>query len=196
MLEMTFAIKAERGYNIDDSDAMYTATRIDFFRDDRVRLAIYKELYPEGKPMLDYPGQTLLTDALSVVPINYVVSAVGHESYSYQTYLTCALENYNRKEKIDVSQHGYMTICFLAELISNLNIIGILLIPFVCLWFCKKIDQFPYPYNALIICAFTLINLFDFTYVVYYLELLFIICYLYKRKPLRIYENIANRSTT
>lgn len=182
MLNMTYQVKSERGYNVNDDSAMYTSTRIDFFRDDRVRLAIYKKLYPDETPMLDYPGQTILTDMLSFVPLNYVTSAVGAERYNYQTYLTCALENHKRGNKINVSQYGYMTVCFIAELISNFGILAIFIIPYVCLWFCKKIDQYPYPYNALITCAFVLLNLFDFTYIVYYLELLFVLCCLYKFK--------------
>lgn len=199
MVFMTVTVKMERGYDVNDTSKMYTTTRIDFLRDDRLRLAIYSDINRDEVKLLDYPLQTFFHDVFAFIPLNYIPPLLDLKTYSYQTYFTYALEHKERKtEKLNVQEHSYMTVTCFAEIISNLGFfIGFLLLPFFCLWFSRKIDKYPYPYNAFIICSFILLHLFDFFYVAVYLELTFILCWIYKKtskKRFYQYENSVNRT--
>lgn len=183
MVFMTVTVKMDRGYNVDDTSVMYTTTRIDFLRDDRVRLAIYSELHKDEVEILDYPLQTYAGDIFGFIPLNYIPSLVGMKIYSYQTYFTYAVIHKKRSGNLDVANNSFMTVSCFAELISNLGLLlGMALMPFICLWFARRIDKYPYPFNAFIICSFILLHLFDVMYIAIYLELTFFLCLIYKNK--------------
>ena len=189
MLASTYFVKLGRGYSTDLADMMYVSTRIDFLRDDRVRMAIYSEQNPDKMKILAYPCQTLFTDVLTIVPIDYIAHFLtGFENkYSYQQYFTHAMEKNEYSDNFDSKSYSYETVTVFAELISNLGIIlGTSLMILLCLWVVKESDRYPYPYNILILSSFFLANLYHFGYIVYYVEATFILCLLYKRKHIKI----------
>lgn len=180
MINMTIAVKLERGYDPNNTSAMYTTSRIDFFRDDRVRLSIYSCMNEEEVEILQYPAQTFVSDLFAFIPINYIASMADIHHYSYQTYFTHALERKKTDSFIDVQNRSYMTVCFISEMISNIGfLLTLLLLPKFCLWISKKADDHPYPLNALILCVFASLNMFDFTYMAYYIEAVLILCWFY-----------------
>lgn len=182
MVNMTMAVKLDRGYDPNNTSAMYTTTRIDFLRDDRVRLSIYSSIHPDVVEVLHYPAQSYLTDVFSFIPLNYLASMFGIHLYSYQTYFTHALERKKSDMSVDVANRSYMTVCFVSELISNVGLIfAIFILPYLCLWFAKLADKYPYPLNALILCIFASLNMFDFTYMAYYIEAVIVLCWLFRR---------------
>ncbi len=198
MVSITSAVKTERTNGLIDDATMYTTTRIDFFRDDRVRMAIYYSIRPNELSICDFPCQTFIRDFMSFIPLNYVQDKLDWNSASYQTRFTHALCHVDPGVKIDVKEYSFMTVTFFAEMISNLGfLIGIILLPLFCLWFVKMIDKYPYPYNAFIICCFILMNLFDFTYISVVVEFTFILCWLYRKKNKLVLshnEGINNRA--
>lgn len=166
----------------DDTSAMVTTQRIDFFRDDRVRMAIYSELYPEKLRILEYPGQTIIPDIFAIVPLNYLRDRIGVGRKVYQTYFTCALSRTNIDDPRVLADSNWMTVTYIAEIISNIGIIlAFVLIPYLCLRFSSFVDKLKYPFNLFSIFAFTLLNLFDTTYVVFYIELVVIFAYISKK---------------
>ena len=195
MLYLTSLVKSERTGGLIDDNTMYTAMRIDFLRDDRVRTAIYYSVYPDEISVVDFPGQTFIRDFMSFIPLNYIQDKIGWNKETYQTRFTHALMHKDPKLGMDVEE-SWMTVTFFAELISNLGVfIGFILIATGCLWFITKIDMYPYPYNAFIICCFVLMNLFDFSYIAVFVEYTLIICWLYKKKNNKwINESFSNRA--
>lgn len=185
MLASTYFVKIGRGYSTDLADIMYVSTRVDFLRDDRVRMAIYSEENPEKMQILAYPCQTLLTDILTIVPIDYIAHYLtGFENkYSYQQFFTHAMEGNNYSHSFNSKEYSYETVTIFAELISNLGIfLGTFLMVVLCFWVYRLSDSYPYPYNILILCSFFLLNLYHIGYIIYYLEATFILCYLFNRK--------------
>lgn len=197
MISFTSTVKSERGYEA-GSSVMYTTTRIDFLRDDRVRMAIYHSIYPNTINIVDYPCQTILGDVWSFIPLNYIAAKAGFNIISYQTRFTHALLKIDAKGKYDVEDASFMTVTFFAELISNLGVLfGFVFISLFCLWMIRMIDRHPYPYNAFIICCFILLNLFDFSYISVTIEFTIIICWLFWAKnKKRVNESINCRTTT
>lgn len=178
MFVLNLTVKIGRGYNESDAESIISSTRVDFLRDDRVKLALFSETHSDNWPMLDYPCQTILYDVMSIFPTNLIFIKLGIPYYTYQHYLTKCLDH----TKFDKDNH-YMTPCVFAELVSNFGIIiGILLMPLLCVWFAKKADKYSYPVNITVICSFVLINMFSIEYVMFYLEFATILCLVTNRK--------------
>ncbi len=189
MVSFTSFVKAGRGYE-EGTAKMYTITRIDMFRDDRVRMAIYYSIYSkfDGNvpSILSYPGQSFISDFMSFIPLNYIAESMGIRDVKYQTRFTHALIGKDPNKKLDKDE-SWMTVTAFAEIISNVEVLlAFLLIPFLCLWTSKMIDKYVYPNNALILSSFVLLQLFDFTYVSVFIEFTIILCYLASRKKMSV----------
>lgn len=183
MISMTLETHATRG----DSDNQLTTARIDFLRDDRVRMAIYAEIYPDQMQITEHLLQSVPDDLLSCFPLNFLASRIHHDVVMYQTRFTCAMsrESVNNITQDQKESYSFMTVSLLSEIISNLGLIlGLICIPFVLLWFVKMINQYPSPINMMVFNSFFLLNLFDFSYVSYYIELTLLLIYLYHKKVL------------
>ena len=169
MVISTFTIKAERGFDETNSSAMITTTRIDFFRDDRVRLAIYSNLHPEHVKIVDYPGQTFFAEALTVIPLNYYTErnvALYHHGYQSHLSAACWMTKWDKNVY-------FMTPSVYDELIANFGlIIGTLLMILLCLFFARTADKYPAPYSILILCCFVLLCLFSISYIIVLLILI------------------------
>lgn len=177
MVIMSVNVKLERGYA---EDLLYDTLRVDFFRDDRVRLAIYSELHPEKIKMLDWYGQTFFYNITHMWPLNLLcIWLFGMVLLNYQQFLSAAVQG------TSFTLEGYMTPSIFSETISNLGIlVGIFVIPYICIWFIKKAEGKPYPLNVLIITCFVLLNMFSFNYIVLFLQIVIIFSYLQKRKKI------------
>ena len=172
MIYFSIYIKMERGYA---EDYLYDTLRVDFFRDDRIRIAIFSELYPERLKMLDYPLQTFIYNVCQIWPLNLIVISMGVVILNYQQFLSSAVQG----TQFDL--HGYMTPSMFGEWVSNIGIIlGIFAIPYICLWFSNQVKKYPYPLNVLIISSFLLLNMFSMGYIVLFLETTVILCIMYK----------------
>lgn len=180
MISSTFETHANRG----GEGNKITNARVDFLRDDRVRMSIYAELNPSQMQITKHALQTLPDDLLSFFPLNFLKSRINRDFVMYQTRFTCAMSGENTSNISDDLKENYsfMTVSFLAEVISNLGVfLGLICIPFILLWFVNLINHYPSPINILIFNSFFLLNLFDFSYVSYYIQLTLILMIIYKR---------------
>lgn len=178
MVSMTLTVKVtSRGYNANDFSELYTALRIDFFRDDRVRMAIYSMLHPDEMTIVDWPGQSLLPFPTWLFPIDHILGKFGIRYPAYTTYFCSALLMLPRTQSFT-----YMTPCIYAELVSNFGIIGVFAMPFLCVWFASKADKYPYPFNVFIIVSFIAIQMYALSYMAYYFEFVYLMCWLLKKK--------------
>ena len=179
MLVVTINVKVEnRNYDETNAAELITTTRMDFLRDDRVRLAIFSEMNEEEWPMLNYFGETIVYNIMSTPPINIFFNILKIKYYTYQQFLTSCLTHSQFNP-----ENNFMTPSFFAELISNLGIIlGVLAMCWLCVFVGIQYNKYPYPLNFLVLCSFLLLNLFSFRYVIFYLEFSFIICLLYKHR--------------
>ena len=186
MILSSIEVKVGRGYSETAENLLYTSTRIDLFREDRVKMAIFSELNPEKIKILDYKGQSVLTNVVSIVPFNYISEPLGLSQGTYQVHFSMAMFGQKYNYLNPKANRNYMTCTVFAELISNFGIlIGTVLFVALTLWFVKLTDKYPSPLNILIITTYTLLNLFDFVYMVLYIELTWLLCFMYKRLLLK-----------
>ena len=104
----------------EEADA-YLSYRINYGRDDTLKMTIYSELYDDG--ILEYRGQTLLYYLTFYIPRN----VWNTKPYPYATYLTAYLCNLG-----EVRNLGWnMTTSIFDEFLSNFGWLGLLLVPFI-----------------------------------------------------------------
>jgi hypothetical protein len=116
--------------DISSFEDAYTSYRINYGRDDTLKMAIYSELYGDnGIKILEYRGQTLLY---------YLTFYIDRDNwldkpYPYAVYFTSTLIGFKEPQNIGWA----MTTSIFDELLSNFSWIGILLAPFLINRFCK-----------------------------------------------------------
>ena len=182
MSTISLEVQVKRGNTYAETSEIVTSQRVDFFRDDRVRMAIYSEVHPDEMQILHYRGQTIIPDIFGLLPLNYLRDRIGVGRKVYQTYFTCSLCGDNINSSTVMRDSNWMTVTFISEVISNFSLLlAFLIVPFLCLKTSKLVNKLRYPFNILVILAFVMFNLFDTTYVVVYVEFM-IIFYLVSRK--------------
>lgn len=178
MVIMTIWVKVtSRGYSANEAAYMYTTVRIDFLRDDRVRMAIYSLLNPNKIHILDYPGQTIWPIPVWTFPFDYIFGHIGINPPSYAAYLSAGMEGLQIEQS-----YLFMTPCFYAELVSNFGFLGFILDPILMVWLAKKADKYAYPCNILILVSYVALNLFAIKYIAYFLEFVLLILLLSRKK--------------
>ena len=50
--------------------------------------------------------------------------------------------------------------------------------PFLCVWFATKADKYPYPFNVFILVSFIALQMYAISYMAYYFEFVFLMCWL------------------
>lgn len=186
MFTISLQVKVNRGITQVDTNEIITGQRVDFFRDDRVRMSIFSEVHPDEMTILQYRGQTLIPDMFGVIPLNYLRDRIGVGRKIYQTYFTCGLTGDDINSKTAIRDSNWMTVTCIAEIISNFSIfLAFFIIPFLFIKVSKLIDKLKYPFNILTVFAFVLINLFDTTYVVVFIEFELIFYLLLYRKKVQ-----------
>jgi len=178
MIASTLVVKiTSRGYDTSNYSELYTALRIDFFRDDRVRMAIYALFNPSEMRIIDYPGQSLLPIPTWLFPIDHILGVFDINFPAYTNYFCSALLMLPRSESFT-----YMTPCIYAELISNFGILGMILMPFLCVYFATKADKYPYPLNIFILVSFIILQMYSIPYMIYYIEFVLLMCWMVKSR--------------
>ena len=111
----------------------YGEYRIEYGRDEHMKLAIYSLLNPERLKIVDYPGQSLLFSAMFFVPR----AIFAGKPYPYHVYLTPAAIGYSGS---NILAWG-VTSSLLDEIVANCGWIGFLLGPLVFAWLCRLGDR-------------------------------------------------------
>ncbi|MEN8399845.1 O-antigen polymerase [Acinetobacter towneri] len=94
----------------------YQTFRIDYFRDQRVKMALYSTLYPKSMEILEYPGQSYLFTIGAYIPR----SLWDSKPYPYAHYFTSAMLNSPPGQR-----DWTMTTSWFDEFISNFGLLGI-----------------------------------------------------------------------
>lgn len=122
------------------NENMYAMLRIDFGRDDVTKFVIYRE-FIENKPILNYPGESVLSTLFAWIPREIWPS----KPYPHFRYLTAAILNVDIKDEF-----AGMTPSIYEMSIANFGFIGIFLTPFILLYLCKFADKSNYLESKLL----------------------------------------------
>jgi len=124
------------------SRALYDNLRIDFFRDNRVEMAVFAMLHPERMQILDYRGQSLLYDVLFFVPR----SMWPDKPWPYAIYFTSSMLTLYPPRSLGWG----MTTSWLDEMVANFGWWGMLAAPLSLLAACRYGDSFRWPTLSLL----------------------------------------------
>ena len=158
-------VKTGRGYSTFAS--LYTTFRVDLFRDDTVKFAIYSLIDKQTPKILDYPFQSFINLISSIFPLDLFVGKglINLPRVGYNTYLTSALIH------ADISlNNSFMTTSIYDEFIANFSYLGFPLFSFLVVRFSKILDSKSVSAKMLGIGAIILMNFYSLNYIMYYLE--------------------------
>lgn len=127
-----------------------------FFRNNSIKVVIYSTLHPDKLPILDYPGQTLLFDALFFIPRQFWAS----KPFPFPDYYTAAIFGFSH---ITNMGWNFQTNIY-AEAIANMGLIAFVITPFFLLLICKKVNESKSIVEYLLGLSFVLlIQVFEFS---------------------------------
>lgn len=125
--------------DFDDSKSFnekYENIRVDYFRDQRVKMAIYGELKPYKIKILPHRGESFIFSSTFFIPR----SIWPNKPYPYAQYFTSAM--FNSEPKL----WGWgMTTSIYDEFIANLGLIGLLLIQILLVYYIKITGKLKSP---------------------------------------------------
>lgn len=128
----TYFLSSVKGINMTSFPESYTSFRIDYGRDDVVKMTIYAELHPEEMNILEYRGQSLLFNLTMFVPREFWPD----KPLPYAQYFTSAMLQSSPRF------WGWgMTTSWLEEAIANFGWFGILIGPLTIAIICRIGDK-------------------------------------------------------
>lgn len=155
-----------RGYGDSGFAAIYGNLRVDYFRDDTVKMLIYSVMHPEVVNVLDYPFQSYIMQIGYIFPLDFL----SLDRLGYNTYFTCALVHQPISSGL-----SYTTTSCMDELIANFGYVGMVLIPIFLLAISRLADRQPYELKALVYSALVLLMMYSMNYIMWYLEAIVVI---------------------
>ena len=117
--------------------AGYEGFRIDYFRDDRIKMALHAELDPGATRILEYRGQSLLFDVAFLVPR----TVWPGKPWPYSVYFTSATFQILPPRPLGWG----MSTSWLDEAIANFGWFGLLLGPLGISAVCRAGDRYAWP---------------------------------------------------
>jgi hypothetical protein len=146
---------AYRGDNLQDEERWYENVRMDYGRDDVVRMAIFAELHPDVIRILEYRGQSFLFYCVFYVPRDFW----PQKPYPYAVYSTSAMAMFSSPRQLGWG----MTSSLLDEAIANLSWAGMLAGPLALSLVCRLGEacrnSLVSALTALIACLFLAVHL-------------------------------------
>lgn len=172
VINLTFSVQNTfRGYT--SFDDLYRMLRIDLFRDDTIKSAIYCILHPSEVQILNFPFQSVVMQIGFLFPLVFT----GIPRVGYETYLTAAL----KYRSIDELTNGVrMTPSLYDCALANFGIVGFLIGGLIAIYFAKCMDRSAYYWRPIIACGFMLYSMYSFAYICWYFEFFFIIYWMQK----------------
>lgn len=158
-----------RDFSDESFDSKYLNMRVDYSRDQRVKMALYSSLYPDDMQILEYPGQSFVFTSTFLIPR----SVWSDKPWPYPHYFTSAML-YLPPDRTAWT----MTTSWFDEFISNFGLFGILIGPLSFIYFIKLGTNKNNPYLSLLTlmlaCIYLLIHTLSFIFLlVIWLYLLF-----------------------
>lgn len=151
---------------------IYSTLRIDIFRDDTIKMAIYGMINPNEIKILDFPFQSYLMqiryfffmDAIAgkgIIPI---------QGMGFNKYLSAALMG------VDLSMgYSFMTTSMFDEAIANFGLIGFLTAPILCAIVSRNADKYSGFEKTLMVGCIVLGMMYSPNYILFYIEVTVII---------------------
>ena len=160
-------VKTEyRGYS--GFKEIYTNIRIDFFRDDRVKMVIYSFLRStERRAILEYPFQSYLTQISSFFPIDFFVGKKIFELpiVGFNTYFTSSLMG-----SLTLLDENWMTTSMCDEMWANFSFGSIIIFPLLLKLFSNLIDSKSLLEKPVWLSLILLLFMYSINYISYYIE--------------------------
>lgn len=126
------------------AETRYESFRIDFFRDDRIKMALYAELHPDEMQILEYRGQSVLFNLVFMLPR----SLWPDKPWPYAVYFTSTM-----LQMYPARWLGWgMTTSWLEEAIANFGWLGVLVGPLSLSTLCRMGEAFRWPALSLLTC--------------------------------------------
>lgn len=152
----------------------YENLRIDYFRDQRVKMAIYAEINPEKINILEYTGQSYLFYLTFFIPRNFWEG----KPLPYAQYFTSALY------LTEPQMWGWgMSTSIFDEFIANFGLLGILLVPFLLVIILNKsheLNKYFGLYTLFLIVLLFMLQMISFMFL--YVGWIFLFSYLSLRR--------------
>lgn len=152
-----------RGYS--DMAAVYASLRIDFFRDDTVKMSLYPLFYDGDFAILSFPFESYIMQLGYLFPLDFLrVPRCG-----YNTYLTCAMLGLSPD-----AGFNYMTTSMLDEAIANFGFFGIVVSPIFSRCLANYADKQGPTMKTLLSASFVLLLMYSPNYIMWFLEFVLI----------------------
>ena len=159
--------------NYSGFEGIYSALRVDMFRDDTIKFCIYSMLHPDEIKILDFPFQSYLSQIKYFFFIDILVGKFklfNLPGVGFNRYLSSALIGR------DISAgYSYMTTSIFDEAIANFGFLGFIFAPFVCAKVSYMIDQAESLEKILLIGSIVLAMMYSPNYILLYIECTFIV---------------------
>ena len=173
------AMLVAKGYRTSE-DALanlrsYTSLRVDLFRDQSLKFAIYSAIHSKDISILRFPFQSYLTEVFFLFPLVYLPISF---KCGYETYLTAA-EMFCAVDELDTMR---LTNSGIDEMVANFSFFGILVFAIVLWIFIKKMNKCSYIERVLLATAFLLFLMYTTSYVCWFYEFILGLYILFKLK--------------
>lgn len=151
---------------------IYSTLRIDIFRDDTIKMAIYGMLNPNEIKILDYPFQSYLMQIRYFFFMDIIAGKgfIPLQGLGYNKYLSSALIG------ADLSMgYGFMTTSMFDEAIANFGVIGFLTAPILCAIVSRNADKYSGFEKTFMVGCVVLGMMYSPNYILFYIEVTVVI---------------------
>lgn len=151
---------------------IYSTLRVDIFRDDTIKMAIYGMLNPNEIKILDYPFQSYLMQIRYFFFMDIIAGKgfIPLQGLGFNKYLSSALIG------ADLSMgYSFMTTSMFDEAIANFGVIGFLTAPILCAIVSRNADKYSGFEKTLMVGCVVLGMMYSPNYILFYIEVTVVI---------------------
>lgn len=151
---------------------VYSTLRIDIFRDDTIKMAIYGMLNPKEIKILDFPFQSYLMQIRYFFFIDIIAGKgiIPLEGLGFNRFLSSALIG------ADLSKgYSFMTTSMFDEAIANFGILGFFTAPILCAIVSRYADRYSGFEKTLMVGCIVLGMMYSPNYILFYIEVTVVI---------------------
>lgn len=151
---------------------IYSTLRVDIFRDDTIKMAIYGMLNPNEIKILDYPFQSYLMQIRYFFFLDIIAGKgfIPLQGLGFNKYLSSALIG------ADLSMgYSFMTTSMFDEAIANFGVIGFLTAPILCAIVSRNADKYSGFEKTLMVGCVVLGMMYSPNYILFYIEVTVVI---------------------
>lgn len=152
-----------RNYNVTyDTANLYTQLKMDFTRDDRVKLVIYTLINSEERKILAYPFQSYIMQIGSFFPLEFL----GVPYLGYNTFFSSILLGV----EATIGGNNFSTTSCFDEMIANFGIIGAFLGPIIIGKICSFTNKLSIRLRVISVVGIVLLMTLPINYIAWYIQ--------------------------